>query len=433
MSADGEWRLYNPIPDLVKDRFHLKKLFEAGRFLVPYAKSKDRSAHSTLKLLFDLYELSSNQKIAVNAKMSTCFGHGLMAVDSEENEQKQFFEYFSSIGVTADSISRATRSVFRQEAICGTGYFIVRVAESKGQFSASIDYIPSMNALPAVDPDNPNSDFNGILFYDENPFSNNFTLRPDYVLDWKTVGIYPKVTQRKGVYETAIRVNSIGYEHEYWGRPVADTNWLYVDYQMANHTAKVTTSEVVSKVIMLLKSPNPLALEQSGDNFEEAKTQAAKSIRDILTSRGKSPEGLGIIWYDEEKPEVKEVALNRDSAYMEKIDQICIQKICAAHEMPATLCNLEPLKVGLGGNVLLDLMIKTSAMTIMPTQVRYIGFLTQAVSFILSVTGQNFDGVSLKFKNPLTEIIEQLKKSKDQRSSANTINEQEDTSNVSGG
>ena len=66
------------------------------------------------------------------------------------------------------------------------------------------------------------------------------------------------------------------------------------------------------------------------------------------------------------------------------------------------------MKVGLGGTVILDTLIKTNGMKIVPTQKRFADFFGQIFDFFAQYTGFDMASHKLEFLGPIPEMIEQL-------------------------
>lgn len=402
------WTLYNPIPDLIADKAELVKFFGNARFLVPYAVQGKKTAHATLQLLFDLNDLSPVQKATVAAKSDFCFGNGLVTMNGETDNTSEFFDFLLSIGISPEEITDTARSSFRDEAACGTTFILARIVEVNGQWSASIKNVPPTHCLPGYDYDNRNSDFNNTVLFADREIGNDFTLTAGKLAEWKIVGKWPRVTKSGKVFETMFQLNSVGYEKNFWGRPTADTNWLYIDYQQANSNAKISASEVTAKLLLLMKEPDPELLERAGKSAEEVKIAITTSVRGTMTNKGNDSQSLAAIFYDSDVPEVVQVQINRDYQYTESLRKIAVQNICAAHGIPAALVGLEEMRVGLGGTVVMDTLIKTNGMKIVPTQKRFARLFQDVMTFFGGLAGFDMSTHQIAFVGPIPEMIAQL-------------------------
>jgi len=171
-----------------------------------------------------------------------------------------------------------------------------------------------------------------------------------------------------------------------------------------------------------MKEPDPELLEQAGKSSDQVKVEIAAGLRGTLTNKGAESQSLGILFYTDEKPEIVQVGINRDYQYKESTRREVVQNICAAHGIPASLCGLEEMKVGLGGTVVLDTLIKTNGMKIMPTQKRFADFFGSMFAFFASFTGFDMDSHKLEFVGPIPTMIEQLTAVRQTTSSANATN-----------
>ncbi len=405
------WNLTNPIPDLITDKADLIKFFGTARFLVPYAVQRGKTAHATLRLLFDLYDLSPVQKAVVAAKLDFCFGNGFKTTNGGDTDNTgEFIDFLTSIGIRAPQITDIARASCKDEAVCGTTFVLARITEVNGQWQASLTQVEPTHCLPGYDLDNKNSDFNNTVLYNDKPIESLQSLydSASKYQKWKMVGKWPRVTKSGKVFETMFQMNSVGHEGKFWGRPTADTNNLYIDYQSTNSGAKISSSEVIAKVLALMKEPDPELLQQAGKTAEQVKTEIAGGLRGTLTNKGAESQSLGILFYSDEKPEIVQVGINRDYQYKESTRKEVVQNICAAHGIPANLCGLEEMRVGLGGTVILDTLIKTNGMKIMPTQKRFADFFSDMMTFFAGYTGFDMGSHKLEFIGPIPEMIEQL-------------------------
>jgi hypothetical protein len=404
------WQLNNPIPDLIADKGDLVKFFGDARFLVPYAVQKGKTAHATLKLLFDLYDLSPVQKATVTAKSDFCFGNGIETMNGVNDTTKEFFDFLLSIGIDPSEVTDIARSCYRDEAVCGTTFLLARMTEVNGQWQGSIDRIPPTHCLPGYDFDG-KSDFNNTILYNDKPIDSALymTSGSEKYQSWKMIGKWPRITKSGKVFETVFQMNNVGYEADFWGRPTADTNWLYIDYQQANSTSKIAASEVLSKVLLLMKEPDAELLEQAGKSSEQVKVEITAGLRGTMTNRGAESQSLAAIFYDEVAPNVVQVGINRDYAYAESVRKMTVQNICAAHGIPASLVGLEQMNVGLGGTVVMDTLIKTNYMKIVPTQMRFSRMFNHVMSFFAGYTGFDIKAHAIQFVGPIQQMIGDLK------------------------
>lgn len=404
------WNLSNPIPDLITDKADLEKFFGTAQFLVPYAVQRGKTAHSTLRLLYDLYDLSPVQKAVVSAKLDFCFGNGFKTVNGETETTATFIEFLSSLGISASHVTDIARASAKDEAVCGTTFVLARITEVNGQFQASITQVDPTHCIPGYDFDKKSSDFNNTVLYNDRPIESLKSLQSgaSKYQNWRMVGKWPRVTKSGRVFETMFQMNSVGYESKFWGRPTADTNNLYIDYQNTNSGAKISSSEVIAKVLALMKEPDPELLQQAGKNADTVKIEIAAGLRGTLTNKGAESQALGILFYDGEKPDIVQVGINRDYQYKESTRREVVQNICAAHGIPANLVGLEEMKVGLGGTVIIDTLIKTNGMKIMPTQKRFGDFFGKMMEFFAGFTGFDISSHKLEFVGPIPEMIAQL-------------------------
>ena len=404
------WQLNNPIPDLIADKGDLVKFFGDARFLVPYAVQKGKTAHATLRLLFDLYDLSPVQKATVTAKADFCFGNGIETMNGENDTTNEFFDFLLSIGIDPSEVTDIARSSYRDEAVCGTTFVLARMTEVNGQWQGSIDRLPPTHCLPGYDFDG-KSDFNNTILYNDKPIDTALymTSGTEKYQNWKMIGKWPRVTKSGKVFETIFQMNNVGYEAEFWGRPTADTNWLYIDYQQANSTSKIAASEVLSKVLLLMKEPDAELLEQAGKSSDQVKTEITAGLRGTMTNRGAESQSLAAIFYDEIAPDVVQVGINRDYAYAESVRKMTVQNICAAHGIPAALVGLEEMKVGLGGTVVMDTLVKTNGMKIVPTQKRFSRMFNHIMGFFAGYTGFDINTHVIQFVGPIPQMIDDLK------------------------
>lgn len=404
------WNLSNPIPDLITDKADLEKFFGTAKFLVPYAVQRGKTAHSTLRLLYDLYDLSPVQKAVVAAKLDFCFGNGFKTVNGETDNTSEFIDFISGIGISASEVTDIARASAKDEAVCGTTFVLARITEVNGQFQASITQVDPTHCLPGYDFDNKNSDFNNTVLYNDKPIESLQSLQNSSAKyqNWRMVGKWPRVTKSGRVFETIFQMNSVGYESKFWGRPTADTNNLYIDYQGTNSGAKISSSEVIAKVLALMQEPDHELLQQAGKSAQDVKMEIAGGLRGTLTNKGAESQSLGILFYNGEKPEIVQVGINRDYQYKESVRREVVQNICAAHGIPANLVGLEEMKVGLGGTVIIDTLIKTNGMKIMPTQKRFSDFFGKMMAFFAGFTGFDMASHKLEFVGPIPEMIAQL-------------------------
>ena len=404
------WNLSNPIPDLVTDKGDLIKFFEAARFLVPYAVQSGKTAHATLKLLFDLYDLSPVQKAVVGAKLDFCFGNGFKTVNGDTDNTAEFTDFLSGIGIAASEVTDIARASAKDEFVCGTTFVLARITQVNGQFQATITQVDPTHCLPGYDFDKQNSDFNSTVLYNDKPIESLQSLQnsSQKYQNWRMVGKWPRVTKSGGIFESMFQMNSVGYETKFWGRPTADTNNLYIDYQNTNASAKISASEVTAKVLALMKEPDPELLERAGKNSQTVKEEIAGGLRGTLTNRGGESQSLGILFYEDEAPQIEQVGINRDYQYKESVRKEVVQNVCAAHGIPANLVGLEEMKVGLGGTVIIDTLIKTNGMKIVPTQKRFADFFGKIMGFFAGFTGFDMETHRLEFVGPIPEMIAQL-------------------------
>lgn len=425
-SAVGNMYLTNPIPGLVTDTNDLVKLFsEKDSFFVPYAKQGGSTMHSLLSFLYELYDLSSAQKIAIDKKADLCFGHGVTPVIAEVKGMAQdegtatgtdnntaFTEWFTQItgGESLDFIADVSCSLFRDKSITGTHVLKLSMMQVNGEWQARLMPIELRNCVRAYHAD-PVNDLNRTVYYTDKPIDNDFTFTDAKKKDnWKAVGIYPLMTQRgSGVIETVFWSNNKGAERKWYGRPMASIHAQYIDYQLNSHTAKITTTDLVSKVLMFFKNPSPLALEEAGINMQVAQMQTVDMLRRTMTNKGEDAQGIAAIFYDDEPPTVQSLNINRDSKFTADTRKDVQTQICAAHGIDSELIGLNEIKTGLSNNVVLDKLILADAFTVTPTQNEYALIWQKVFTVIADVTGnEQFKNYTVKFNNPISSVLERM-------------------------
>lgn len=400
IKASGGFQLRNPVPELARDTTALQKLFGKDSFFVPYARTGAESSHSTLNMLFSLFDLSPTAKAGSKVKSDICFSK---LADSSLS----FVSELEAIGINETSVKAIARSVYRDEMACGTFFILLRISEVQGQYSATISRIPPQNALPIWDEKGKSGIINSVA-YTTDPISKSSSFSAkDVAARFTVTSKYPNFTKRGSTYETVFQVNAQGYESEFWGRPVVDANTLYLDYRNIDLFARISQTHVTTNLVVFIPEPGVSELTELGISREQYLQDASGEVRGVMTAEGKG-QSVAVMTYTGENPPVMEhVEINRDSAWAEFMSNRSIRGVCSGIGVPPELIGLSEFRSSIGGNVVKDTLVMCEVTSIRPTQIRVGDAITSVCRVALEIANKRSEG-KIEFVSALPEIIELL-------------------------
>jgi hypothetical protein len=425
-SVAGQWDIKLPILDQVRDTADLARIFKELPFAVPYASFGQHTAQRTLTLLFNLYEASETQKAVCNRKSEFAFGDFLDLQPRQKRgfrpdtpaekppgldaKKFAFVDHLESLGLDMARVKECINIGRKHETACGLQWVRVTLANSEGQWRAGMSVVEPRHCVRLFDQEKPDSSLsNSVLI------SSHLEKGQVKKGNFEIVGIWPNFTERRGgdVLDAVFQMNVPGYENAFYGRPLANTLQVYADYLRLSGKVKISTTELVSTLALLMQKPKREADGYGAKSTEYNSAEVAKTIRQRMQADGDNPKSVFILDYPQgvEKPEIVKLEISRDAAYAKLIIEDCQSGISISEGIHPAIMGYSKVSGGIGTTLMLDLYSQCNEFTIMPLQNRYLEFWDYIFEFIFTNTGRGdlSEALSLKFPNKLQKLIDNLK------------------------
>lgn len=334
-----------------------------------------------------------------------------------EKEVEKFISWWESLGLSFQDFAKLSVALEIENYLpLGNAYLRIRVAEVNGQYKVSFIIEPTL--LTAR-------------------FSRK-TLNDDLyiatVKDWdysekKEIGVtkgseigkpFSWSERRNGVLETIVHLKN--REGSEYGRSslIQVLNHFYAEYEKGNQLAKTERVATVAKYLLevaeeMYQEPNCDACNGDGCNKCESnhRETVATGLRRLATNEGKDPVDIIVDFYDKETGETSTLHkfdVMRDSAWLEKSNEVLIKAIHSAFNIAPELTKSLKLSGGLNSEQLLVLLITTNAEVIQPIRERYHNFWSHIISELAKVTGSDeMAKYAINFESPVRDLIENIK------------------------
>ena len=410
-------KLRNPLPQSLRDDKNLTNFY--GEFnLVPYAGTNNYTSHRMLKILFDLYDLSPSHAACIDNKAEWAFeGNptvtkatipGVRTEDSlsvEASIAQDFSGRIADRGLTIDKMIDCSFELDRYLSATGTTALLITEAEVGGEKAFDFESVHPLNFMfLKSEGKNPES-----VAIGESLYLGTFNSRTVP----REVKIWPEWTDRDGLRETVVILRNKRDYSKYYGRPktLPEIWWMLIEWQIANHTGKISASDLVSLAFLFLEKPGPNVRNRDGEPSSGKK--AAIELRKIATNRGTNgeSEALGVMEYPHglTAPKLETVDISRDSKWLESVTEKAASYIYAGHNWSKVISGFEKASSGIGSETLINEFIVCNQKAIRPKQAYFERFWKGISDFVLEATGgANLTNYQISFENRIDGMIEAL-------------------------
>jgi len=408
-------RLKNPLPAFLTDEASLLNFYREHN-LVPYAGTTTGSAHSFLRLLFDLFDLSPSHGSCISDKAKWAFDGDIDFVESwvaglkRPEEQAEIpddtkimvAESLAKSGLSLPQLGALTADLHRNYEVCGDAYLRYREIEIAGAKKVSLESLHPMKAMYLK------------TMRDE---PRTLVISPDFFLgSWKTgnevelVRVFPNYSEGDEYRETVFHVRNKRDYGDWYGKPptLQVLNWMFSEWQTANLNAKISGSEVGAKAIITMEAEDPsIRLNDEQDDLRKV----AADLRMLTTNRGQNHEmeSMVVLEYPHggKQPELLDLEINRDYRYFETTVRVASDYIFNAHGWSKILSGFSNPSGGIGSNILIDEFKVKNTGVIKPLQEKFAAFWKPVLNEIAEfIDLPELAGMGIRFEDRISSMIE---------------------------
>lgn len=408
------FKLKNPLPDVLRDTDKLRNFYKDLN-LVPYAGTTSYSGHSFLKLLIDFYDLSPSHGTCIDDIAFWAFEGqfdlvkktrpGLMVnrEDLPEATKVAFYDYLDNLGIKLIEFVQLFKQLYKDWKKTGDAYLHIVDVTVAGERQVSLNRIDPTNWMYLNTEDGePRS---GAVSKDF--LNGSITDNP------KILRVYPNWMESANKRETVYHIRNVRGPGTWYGRPdsLHALFWMFVEWQQANYSGKVATTELTMKLLLFLEKPDPNATGPDGEPIESGIKTVKASLKKVASNSGAFDEAdsIGVIEYPHggQTPTAESVEIHRDKDWMESQLTKASDFIYSAHRWSKILTGYERPRSGIGGNVLLDEFLAKNTSTIRPTQDTWENIMFGVLNLI--VDQDQFSEIGIKLGDKVSELVEDLR------------------------
>lgn len=445
-------RTKSPIQQQI-DAYQQRTQNNTSKYLrVPYFSESELISDATLKVIYERCSLSSSFTAAIEDLVNTSFSQGanviekpvegLTSYDRAElniETQKNFFRKLKDYGFNPNYIFQMLKEVQEDFEKTGNGYIqikYVKVGDRAKFFFERINPRHINIRAPKVEGDKIEA-LKYPTFYISPSWTDDYLKKfnPQEVIATDMHGTIRFATYG-GVESTVLHIkNCKGSFYGAQPKILAILEWLLVDFNLGDTTAKISQTETIAKNVFVFQKPSIDELEGDTDedkakNAREQGAKRAQSFRNITTSDGEEPSTIALIEaVDPNAVQHFSLDISRDSAYSQWVTDTAQNKIYGALGTSPRLNGTSQGASNLGGNA------NANENEILSKRVA--GIQSQATNIIDRlfecmyelVGDEDLINYSLKFPNPL-EVLDVMKN--DSQNNDNNSNNDSNNTNTAG-
>lgn len=431
-------QLRNPIPQAVTDQKSLASFYKSLN-LVPVAVGSRSTSHSFLLFLNGLYELSTSKGTCVNQIASWSFDGNVdvvrsmrpgLKVDQEETVGDElkvaYFDMLVSVGLSLRQIANVVEILSKDLDVYGNSYLrfrAVRVGEVYRVFLDRIDpknfmYVWTDRLQPRI----------GVISHN---FFRPTSFRED--MDHEVVRVHPNMAVTENSIDTVFHWKYKRDHSDWYGRPKAlHTLWdQFTEWRESDYRVKISDSDLISQLFIFLEKPDPNADTIDGKPSDIDLNALAKKLRKVTTNDSDihSVGPLNLLKYPHggQAPSFNTVDINRDTQWKEHVEKTCSDNIYAGHGWSKLVVGKERARGGIGGNVLLDEVVRVNESTVQPNQRNWEGRIHQVLRMINDFAPggrEEFDTLGVKFEDRLSGLAEKIRESREGKTEIDPVEPQ---------
>ena len=419
--------LCNPFPELYKDNPADSTFYDSVK-AIPYRGNRLNSSHMYLKVLYDLFELSSSFGAVINELVSTGFEGDLNLfkggkiglktdpIELTDDEKLSFCDTIENFGFDISSIINCNKKEIRHYKICGNSYLHIRIVNVGESTKVNHSVLDPRCVMVT---ESKKSVIISSVFAER---MTGFT-RKTNKKDFKVVPIYPEVRRTQNITETVFHLKHEDGQSEVYGMPesIQSAYWQFIEYSLAKLSAKVSAHEFVTKTIMQLPSINPAMLKSGNDVVRKMLTDFKKTIQDLMTNSGENASSIAVLnmpLASEGEFKLHKLDVNRDTDWFKCQIETARSKIYELNRTYGQLTGARDAKSSLGQDTILALDSRYYSKTVRPKQSMMANRWMNVFNFISNETNSpELKDIRLGFPDRSKEIRDELEASK------STVNE----------
>lgn len=443
--------LENPIQPAAKDKGNVRTFWNTMRdrnVLVPFVGNSTETGHSFLKVLRDLTELSDSFAACSKWIRRMCFGGRMGTVDIidkpisgysirgesnlDEEEKEGFIQELKNMDISLLQLVSTTCKLRQHDEESGNHYLRIRVSIIESEIS--IKFIPIHYMHIAYEWTE--SDLRYFAICKDWSFVDNS-------IEWERVPAskigepfnWSKKNAKGGkLFETVVHVPNEIDEGDWYGRPWIRSvlTWMFSEYAQGDHRCKTDSSEVVAKKLFAFKKEfdefdycgncnegenEDGTVCKCARNKESSFKGKARVFREITTNEGskdgikkKKPSSIGLVEVESDFPQMYDMQINRDSAWLREGLEQAAFKIHGNFGVPRQLTKTLQSRSGLSGAELINLYLITDCDTVKPIQnefENYWGFVFEQVFDLIG--RDDLKKYGIQFPDKITPLVESLR------------------------
>jgi hypothetical protein len=402
--------LQNPIPRLQRDPRTVQQLFDIFG-IIPYYGTSKASSHRTLRLFYDLSKNSPSNRACMRDKKMYAFQSGLKFLDrstpglyqSDFNEvnPNEAISIFESYNLPLTEIVNASGVMLDHYNECGNIWLKIKLDEVAGERFITFEPIHYLNcALLKTEINEPKQ-----LVITESWDKVWWAKHPPDVIPVSESGDWNWSENM----ETVFHVKNEG--SIYYGRPIIESvlEWLAVEFLYSSLTAKISSTEIISKNVIALEDVVSSTIEDD-DNEDDRSMELAKTLRKLTTVEGKHGEvhSLATMTYPNgtNQPTVLNFDVNRDYRYQEMAIDQASSYIYSIHGWDKSITGFSRVRSQLGSEAIINTFMRVNFGTIYPLQSMFSSIWNEVMDECMDIFGDNRQLPGISFKSLADIYIE---------------------------
>ena len=402
--------------------------------LVPVYGNREKTAITILNNIRELCRLSTTFQSSFRDICAYAFGEidivkrqipGLKIEDEESNidfsVKLKFNEWLEDSGVTLIRIKKISKKIFRHLSEKGDAYLLIRIVIEGGEYYVhfkSIHYTKCLYLRTETGEDKVIVVSNK---FDEKYWKNNppklYLASFSDEFNWQQ--------SEAGVFETLLHLkNDENTTNDWYGESpiISGLKDLFSEISNSDLDAKVASSELVAKLLLLLQEPDRAAVELDSNQKQSLFSKAVAAVRSVVTRKGsrKKVSSIAVLEYpnSSKNPLLEKMEVNRDVPHKEYLTIRVSSVITSLLGWSLILTGRLQVKSGIGGNILKDMFLVKNESTIKPLQADFAQIWNKIISEIVEITGKGDATIhdnGIVFVDKITSLAESIGKSNDKK------------------
>lgn len=420
------FKLQSPIQKAVRDPKKVSKFFEDFK-LVPYYGAGAQTSHAYLQLFTDLNKLSPSASACKSDLSLYAFDGDLDVVIRTEpgladeakkiskSEKAAYIEAIKSIGLNFSTVRSITKDSQNNYWDTGNKYVHCKIIRINNVDKVVLTVIDPLHFMYLwTEPDEPRTCIISDI-WDANKWQEK---RP------KMCRVFPNWTEgtERGVSETVFHFQTGIGESDWYSEPkdLASMYWKFSEFSMGNLYSKISSTEVVSKGILVTEAQASEENEKDSvdirrRNFEEK----VKTIRAVTTNEGDQGKSSSVAVLEVPyagpdrtpmKPAWLPLELNRDTQNHSFVVTEASAKIYAGLNWSPELSGYTRSAGGIGSEILINLFKIKNQTSVKKLQQQGTEELDVIFSAIWTKLGkENLNQYSIVFPDNIAQLIKSLR------------------------